>query len=960
MREGACPRCASIRAMEPGRTRCGRCDRHAADTGSREPGEGGGYVSGVSATSAIVDGTRSNEPTSPGLPRPAATSHAGDGAGKEEESKEGAGGAGSNATPTVSTITTGEAGGGPAATANQATAVPQPGGEAGGEDREGAGGLVTTTSSPGTATTGGASGEEAATTGSGLQRGGGAVEQEGSGGTTDQDGAGGAGIATAAPLVSPTTIPGNTTVGAGRGGASKPASTGAVPKRGRGRGRGSPAFVPPRRPGPPARPANPAPGLDWAASVEEEEEEARQWAEHMAQVEAAANESLEDARFWKFRKGKKAARREAAARARAAEEEQGRRHARLQLEQERRSEQRAASLAPALPTEPGEGGHTHSGVSATGATVDGTRSDSPASPGALPAAGASHARDLDGEWVQLADLVDNPGDRVTAQEEADIATAVRNSLADLDGPGSVQQEETGVGAGGGPVLSVSNFSSHSTESSSQVPLPPAQPAASQEEATVGEAAGEEAGDTIHVNVVVFDRGGRPGLRVARLRVGPAGVVPVRPHPLSYREDDVAVAGNLAAVTSIFRGPQASGILSRLWGAIHTYDIPPTAPALPPSTGDGEARFASEDIRDRVRPPTPGQGPAPWNLASVAEACLSLRDGPDGLAGHFSGTEWEKVQAATRLARSRTMDGAWAGALAAWQSVVRQLAADPEGLWRLPNLRERLETRLAAACDGVARCLLFTGREEELATWSLPAGQAGLLGAAGWGVVARGLAVSREGRYLEAYAIFREAHTGWGDMPGGPDLAAHLAAQQLHHELAECEPLLARAEEKEAERDRDAGRQRQAMLGGLVPVDQPYPPCPECRAPTALGPGGRHVCDAIGRLAYGARQYGDSLVPVADFAATINKCAVGGTDTPEPGCAYSLSGREVLACRGPSQDLLCRECLAEWEKRPANRGTCCVCRYETRDGSSAYLPVTGNLARLLELAGRVAGLARLDA
>ena len=179
-------------------------------------------------------------------------------------------------------------------------------------------------------------------------------------------------------------------------------------------------------------------------------------------------------------------------------------------------------------------------------------------------------------------------------------------------------------------------------------------------------------------------------------------------------------------------------------------------------------------------------------------------------------------------------------------------------------------------------------------------------------------------------------------------------------LGALEYLLARAEEKEAERDRDAGRQRQAMLGGLVPVDQPYPPCPECRAPTALGPGGRHVCDAIGRLAYGARQYGDSLVPVADFAATINKCAVGGTDTPEPGCAYSLSGREVLACRGPSQDLLCRECLAEWEKRPANRGTCCVCRYETRDGSSAYLPVTGNLARLLELAGRVAGLDRLDA
>ena len=94
-------------------------------------------------------------------------------------------------------------GGGLTATASQDTAVPQLGGEAGGEDREGAGRTAVATSSPGIAITGGASGEGAATTATGLQLGGGAAEEEGSGGTTDQDGAGGASTATATPLASP-------------------------------------------------------------------------------------------------------------------------------------------------------------------------------------------------------------------------------------------------------------------------------------------------------------------------------------------------------------------------------------------------------------------------------------------------------------------------------------------------------------------------------------------------------------------------------------------------------------------------------------------------------------------------------------------------------------------------------------------------------------------------------------
>ena len=93
--------------------------------------------------------------------------------------------------------------------------------------------------------------------------------------------------------------------------------------------------------------------------------------------------------------------------------------------------------------------------------------------------------------------------------------------------------------------------------------------------------------------------------------------------------------------------------------------------------------------------------------------------------------------------------------------------------------------------------------------------------------------------------------------------------------------------------------------------------------------------------------------------TLHSCGIGGT------CGFSLEGQEVMACRGPAQCLVCRPCLLAWEDerqvdgRGTNRGHCVVCRHRVAAGESAYLPLQGTLLRMVELAGRVAGLTKLE-
>ena len=459
---------------------------------------------------------------------------------------------------------------------------------------------------------------------------------------------------------------------------------------------------------------------------------------------------------------------------------------------------------------------------------------------------------------------------------------------------------------------------------------------------VGEDQAEE--PPIVVSVVALGQNG--GLRAARLQLGPGGVVrPLAPHPLVHSESSASVVGSLDTIMDMFRPGRAAGILGRLFGALHSGGI-----ATQPLPGPGAANHLSADVRM-------GENPA----ALATYSLRGMRDGQDTLVGqHLGQANWQRICLLTRAARDHQYEGDWAAALASWQSAARLLQVDSEGLWGQQQLRVKLQSRLHTICAGVARSLLYLGRVTELASWNLEADQLGLRGAAAWGAMAGGLVLSHQGRYIEAYQVLAAAGRRYAGVEGGPNMSLHLAAQALHRELGVLQPDMETVEEEEAQRDMRAGKARSACsVGGLLPPDQPYPRCPECHAPTAMGPGARHVCDVVERVAYGARVWGDALVPVGDLAASLHSCSIGGL------CGFDLEGREVLACGGASQCLVCKDCRDKWERerrlgeRGSNRGLCAVCRYRTADGSSAYRPLQGTLLRMVELAGRVAGLNKLE-
>lgn len=534
------------------------------------------------------------------------------------------------------------------------------------------------------------------------------------------------------------------------------------------------------------------------------------------------------------------------------------------------------------------------------------------------------------------------------EEEVAVATAIAASLLDSrpactntatgTGPGTGAVPR--VGAGGGPSSAASNFSTASGGASSGPPSP-TQPAVADRVEEVSRVEEEE------LKVISFVvTGEHGGLRAARLQLGPDGaVIPLRPHPLTIGQSSAVVAGSLSVIMEMFQARWALGIRGRLFPALHPSGMPATQPLPPP-----DSQFPFGDVR------------MGWNPAALATYSLAgMRDGPDQLAGQLGDRDaWKKVQAATRLARENMAAGDWGAALTAWQSAARLLQVDSEGMWRVSATRPKLQARLHTICAGVARSLLALGREGELATWYRPADQLGLVGAAAWGAVAWGAVLSRQGRNIDAYRVLVEAGPRYAGVQGGPNMAYHLAAQALHRERTSIQPFLLKEEEEEVQRDIRVGLAHSASaLGGLVPPDQPYPICPDCHAPTALGPGGRHVCDGIERIALGARVWGDAMVPVADLASILHACGIGGT------CGFSLEGQEVMACRGPAQCLVCRPCLVKWEGerqeggRGTNRGHCVVCRHRVAEGESAYLPLQGTLLRMVELAGRVAGLTKLE-
>ena len=536
------------------------------------------------------------------------------------------------------------------------------------------------------------------------------------------------------------------------------------------------------------------------------------------------------------------------------------------------------------------------------------------------------------------------------EEEEAVATAIAASLLDSRPACTDTATETGtgsgtgavprVGAGAGPSSAASSFSTASGGASSG-PLPPAQPAVEDRVEEVPRV--EEEGLKVISFIVTGEQG---GLRAARLQLGPDGaVIPLRPHPLTIGQSNALVAGDLPVIMEMFNARWALGIRGRLFPALHPSGMPATQPLPPP-----DSQFSSGDVR------------MGWNPAVLATHSLAgMRDGPDQLAGQLGGRDaWKKVQAATRLARENMAAGDWGAALTAWQSAARLLQVDSEGMWRISATRPKLQARLHTICAGVARSLLTLGREGELATWCRPADQLGLAGAAAWGAVAWGAVLSRQGRNIDAYRVFLEAGQRSAGVQGGPNMAYHLAAQALHRERTSIQPALLKEEEEEVQRDMRVGLAHSASaLGGLVPPDQPYPICPDCGGPTALGPGGRHVCDGHERIALGARVWGDVMAPVADLASVLHTCGIGGT------CGFSLEGQEVMACRGPAQCLVCRPCLLAWEDerqvdgRGTNRGHCVVCRHRVAAGESAYLPLQGTLLRMVELAGRVAGLTKLE-
>ena len=124
---------------------------------------------------------------------------------------------------------------------------------------------------------------------------------------------------------------------------------------------------------------------------------------------------------------------------------------------------------------------------------------------------------------------------------------------------------------------------------------------------------------------------------------------------------------------------------------------------------------------------------------------------------------------------------WDTALTYWQTVVRLLARDGDGYWRLARCAGQMMVMLNVAVGGAARALLGQERVTEVAAWLYPGQQAGLGVAVGWAHLAAGLQLTEEGQHAAA-AVQYEAASKYAEDRGGPAEALHRHAQALHHQL----------------------------------------------------------------------------------------------------------------------------------------------------------------------------------
>ena len=167
---------------------------------------------------------------------------------------------------------------------------------------------------------------------------------------------------------------------------------------------------------------------------------------------------------------------------------------------------------------------------------------------------------------------------------------------------------------------------------------------------------------------------------------------------------------------------------------------------------------------------------------------------------------------------------WDTALTYWQTVVRLLARDGDGYWRLARCAGQMMVMLNVAVGGAARALLGQERVTEVAAWLYPGQQAGLGVAVGWAHLAAGLQLTEEGQHAAA-AVQYEAASKYAEDRGGPAEALHRHAQALHHQLDDLAPRVARATAEQERRDRVLQAELPlgpgAALIGIVP-DIPHP------------------------------------------------------------------------------------------------------------------------------------------
>ena len=113
---------------------------------------------------------------------------------------------------------------------------------------------------------------------------------------------------------------------------------------------------------------------------------------------------------------------------------------------------------------------------------------------------------------------------------------------------------------------------------------------------------------------------------------------------------------------------------------------------------------------------------------------------------------------------------WDTALTYWQTVVRLLARDGDGYWRLARCAGQMMVMLNVAVGGAARALLGQERVTEVAAWLYPGQQAGLGVAVGWAHLAAGLQLTEEGQHAAAAVQYEAASKYAEDRGGRPRLS----------------------------------------------------------------------------------------------------------------------------------------------------------------------------------------------